>query len=125
VSTFTARVFAAAALLSLTQDAAAQTWRADSAHEQGPTAPVPQSAWPKLNEDSTQTWVGIRHDKLDGTVLGVGVRTAAYPSLLLELEVVPPGYGPADADKQTAPPPGPAENSRLRTLHKLSLRYRF
>jgi hypothetical protein len=125
VSTTTLRVCTAATLLLLTQGAAAQAWNPSPPSAQSPDAVAPHTAWPTLNEDSTQTWVGIRHDKLDGTVLGVGVRTAAYPSLLLELEVVPPGYGPTDADKQSAPPPGPPENSRLRTLHKLSLRYRF
>jgi hypothetical protein len=125
VSTPTVRIFAAATLLLLMQDAAAQTWLPDSSTAPSPDAPLPPGAWPQLNEDTIQTWVGIRHNKLDGTVLGVGVRTAAYPSLLLELEVVPPGYGPAEAGQHTTPPPGPAQTSRLRTLHKLSLRYRF
>ena len=125
MSTFTVNAFAAAALLLLTQGAAAQAWTPDSSPVQSPDASTPLGTWPTLNKESTQTWVGIRHNKLDGTVLGVGVRTAAYPSLLLELEVVPPGYGPAEEDKQSAPPPGPVDGSRLHTLHKLSLRYRF
>jgi hypothetical protein len=109
----------------LTQHAAAQTWLPGSTPAQNPDTQPPPVDWPQLHEDTTQTWVGIRHNKLDGTVVGVGLRSAAYPSFLLQLEVVPPGYGPAEADPQSAPPPNPTDNPKLHTAHKLSLRYRF
>jgi hypothetical protein len=120
-----ARVFATTVLLVLAQQATAQAWPESNRSQQNAENQPPPIAWPELREDTTQTWVGIRHNNTDGTVVGLGVRTAAYPSMLLELEVVPPGYGPAGEDEKLTAPSLPADKLQLPTTHKLSLRYRF
>jgi hypothetical protein len=125
VSSQATRVFLSAALLLVTQQAAAQEWPANPSAQQGPETRQPTLPWPELHKDTTQTWVGIRHNKTDGTTVGVGVRSSAYPSMLLELEVVPPGYGPAAEDEKSGSSALSSDKTQLRTIHKLSLRYRF
>jgi hypothetical protein len=120
-----AKVLGSVALLVLAQQATAQDWTANPAAQQSPGLPQPVMPWPELHKDKTQTWVGIRHNDTDGTTVGVGVRSAAYPSMLIELEVVPPGYGPEDKDEKPVSSPLPSDNPQLRTIHRLSLRYRF
>jgi hypothetical protein len=73
-----------------------------------------------------QTFVGIRHNGADGTVVGLSLRPPGYPSFLLQVEVVPPGYGPLESPQQiSAPTPLAPESQNLRSVNKLSLRYRF
>ncbi len=133
MSTPIAKILSTAALLALTGHAAAQPAMPGTASSTLPGAPPPQDgmpspslSWPRLHEDgNTQTWVGVRHNKTDGTVVGFSLSPGAYPAFQLELEVVPPGYGPADTDTSSAPSSLPTDNPKLHTQHKLSLRYRF
>lgn len=127
MSRYPAKVLASAALLVLAQQATAQAqaWPEDVTPQRNIENHPPPIPWPELRNDTTQTWVGIRHNNTDGTVVGLGVRTAAYPSMLLELEVVPHGYGPAGKDEKLTAPSPSADNLQLPTTHKLSLRYRF
>lgn len=81
--------------------------------------------WPKTPTDGTQTSFTIRHDASDGTVVGMNLQQSRFPSLLLRVEVVPPGYGPAVETDQQHTPAAPVIDQNLRTVHKLSLRYRF
>jgi hypothetical protein len=84
-----------------------------------------QPNWPAAPTDGTQTSFTIRHDASDGTVVGMSLQQSRFPSLLLRVEVVPPGYGPAvESDKQNTPS-APVIDQNLRTVHKVSLRYRF
>lgn len=87
--------------------------------------PEQQTLWPTTPTDGTQTSFTIRHDESDGTVVGMSLQQSRFPSLLLRVEVVPPGYGPAvETDRQNVPS-APVIDQNLRTVHKLSLRYRF
>lgn len=87
--------------------------------------PDQQTPWPAAPTDGTQTSFTIRHDAADGTVVGMNLQQSRFPSFLLRVEVVPPGYGPAvETDKQHTPA-APVIDQNMRTVHKLSLRYRF
>lgn len=81
--------------------------------------------WPPAPVDGTQTSFTIRHDASDGTVVGMNLQQSRFPSLLLRVEVVPPGYGPAVETDMQNTPAAPVIDQNLRTVHKVSLRYRF
>lgn len=84
-----------------------------------------RSDWPPAPTDGTQASFTIRHDASDGTVVGMNLQQSRFPSLLLRVEVVPPGYGPAvESDTQNTPA-APVIDQNLRTVHRVSLRYRF
>lgn len=87
--------------------------------------PDQQTLWPVAPTDGTQTSFTIRHDAADGTVVGMNLQQSRFPSLLLRVEVVPPGYGPAVETDMQHTPAAPVIDQNLRTVHKVSLRYRF
>lgn len=89
------------------------------------TDPPALRDWPQAPSNGTQTSFRIRRDAADGTVVGMSLQQSRFPSFLLQLELVPPGHGPAiESDKQHSPS-APVVEQNLRTVHKLSLRYRF
>lgn len=96
-----------------------------AAPEQQVSLNMPGTDWPQAPADGTQTSFTIRHDASDGTVVGMNLQQSRFPSLLLRVEVVPPGYGPAVETDQQHSPAAPVIDQNLRTVHKLSLRYRF
>ncbi|HEY0961588.1 MAG TPA: hypothetical protein VGE69_04450 [Pseudomonadales bacterium] len=96
-----------------------------AAQEQQVSLNGPAANWPKAPSDGTQTSFTIRHDASDGTVVGMNLQQSRYPSLLLRVEVVPPGYGPAVETDNQHSPAAPVIDQNLRTVHKVSLRYRF
>ena len=119
-----AALAAATSLLLLAGNAAA--------HAPLPEIPVSAAAdqqvpldWPTAPADGTQTSFRVRHNAADGTVVGMSLQQSRFPSLLLRVEVVPPGYRPAVETDQQHSPAAPVIDQNLRTVHKLSLRYRF
>jgi hypothetical protein len=112
-------------LLALSGNAAAQTWQAEGKAQETLRDEVAVS-WPQALPAETQTFFSIRHNATDGTSVGMALRSASFPSFLLQLDVVPPGYGPPEEAAQTPVAPSqPLIEQKLRTVHKLSLRYRF
>ena len=105
-------------LLTLGGAAAAQTvWPSERTGNEAPR-----------NDDAPmQTFVGIRHNASDGTVVGLSLTPPGHPDLQVQVEVVPPGYGALEhAQDRSAPNPlAPEPQQKLRNVHKLSLRYRF
>lgn len=93
------------------------------------TSPIPGRPtsidWPEAPANGTQTSFRIRHDAADGTVVGMSLQQSRFPSLLLQVEVVPPGYGPAVESDKTHASSAPNVEQNLRTVHRVSLRYRF
>lgn len=120
----TGRILVLVSLLTLGNGALAQAWSSESTEADTTREYTPPLAWPKADDDSMQTFVGIRHNGTDGTVVGLSLRPPGYPALQVELDIVPPGYGPIEQEEARQPSLVP-DNQRLRTVHKLSLRYRF
>lgn len=119
---------AAVVLLPLAGTAAAQqAWPSERVDPPKALSEFEQPvAWPQAPADAaTETFFGIRHNNTDGTVVGMGLRPGSFPEFLLELEVVPPGYGPATDAHDKPTPSLPVNKPELRNLHKLTLRYHF
>jgi hypothetical protein len=89
----------------------------------GNTDPVAE--WPRPPAEGSQTSFRIRHNKADGTVVGMSLQQSRYPAFLLQLEVVPPGQYLHDEPQDGPAQPIPRDDPSLRTIHKLSLRFRF
>jgi hypothetical protein len=114
-------------LIPLSGTAAAQAWSSERPETETPRDPEAPVFWQKAPDDAMQTFVGIRHNADAGTVVGLSLRPPGYPAFLLEVEVVPHGYGPLEDDKELSTPSSSLapESQSLRSVHKLSLRYRF
>ena len=114
-------------LLTVSGMAAAQApWPAGGADAEAPRDYEAPVFWPQAPDESMQTFVGIRHNAADGTVVGLSLRPPGYPAFLLEVEVVPHGYGPLEDEEEfSSPPPVAPDTQSLHSVHKLSLRYRF
>ena len=124
MSTRALNIAALATLLLFAGTAAAQPVPPERAVSALPEQQVPGN-WPKAPTDGTQTSFSIRHDAADGTVVGMSLQQSRFPSFLLQFEVVPPGYGPSVESDAQYTPAAPNVDKNLRTVHRLSLRYRF